>query len=658
MKSNASKMDIHLTGCFFPVNDPAALPLSFLYGGQPVRGIPAEFQPEVKTDSPKENVIRYVIEGRNADGLTLRMECLLYRDYPVVEYLGFITNDGEADTPVISGLKVFDAVLPLADAALRHGNGDTCRDDGYEWTVETVDHAISLTTFDGTSCNGAFPYMRLLGEGCGMNIAVGWPAMWQADFAPDGDGTRVTIGQRRCATVLHPGETLRTPRATFMLYTGDEDYAANLWRRWYLTCILPHPHGEPLPPKCCMHVFQAEGKPEFTGASEANQVGGIEDYLRNGVRPDLWWIDAGWYPCDYDWTAVGTWEPDAARFPNGLAPIGRKCAENNMDFLLWFEPERVRPGTLLDKEHPEWLLYRRDENGSVDRNRLLNLGNPACCDWLIEHIDALIKASGVTVYRQDFNFPPAPYWEQNEARDRVGAPENFHVQGYLRYWDELLARNPGLWIDSCASGGRRNDLETMRRAVPLHYTDVGYGNHPIKQKQHHQMFAWIPYFRAHNMTWDDPATGEYDGVNRPAGRYDYHCAMTPSLTDMLAHDASEEAFALAREMQAIWRRAAEMMLSCDYYPLTACRKSAEDFYAVQFHDPDAQRGYAQVIRNNRCPEESFLLKPKQLQPGSVYLLTDPETGEALECTGAELAAGIDVSLPSRSGRIYFYEKVR
>lgn len=44
----------------------------------------------------------------------------------------------------------------------------------------------------------------------------------------------------------------------------------------------------------------------------------------------------------------------------------------------------------------------------------------------------------------------------------------------------------------------------MRR----HYTDVGYGNHPIKQKPHRQMFEWIPYFRAHNMNWDDPETGE------------------------------------------------------------------------------------------------------------------------------------------------------
>ena len=131
----------------------------------------------------------------------------------------------------------------------------------------------------------------------------------------------------------------------------------------------------------------------------------------------------------------------------------------------------------------------------------MNLAIPECVDFITDTVDAIIKENHVTIYRQDFNFDPAPCWDEAETEDRIGAVENLHVQGYLRYWDELLRRNPGLVIDSCSSGGRRNDLETMRRAVTLHYTDIGYGNHPRKQKQHRLMFEWIPYFRAHNMNW-------------------------------------------------------------------------------------------------------------------------------------------------------------
>ena len=27
-----------------------------------------------------------------------------------------------------------------------------------------------------------------------------------------------------------------------------------------------------------------------------------------------------------------------------------------MKFLLWFEPERIAPGTLMATEHPDWVL--------------------------------------------------------------------------------------------------------------------------------------------------------------------------------------------------------------------------------------------------------------------------------------------------------------
>ena len=396
----------------------------------------------------------------------------------------------------------------------------------------------------------------------------------------------------------------------------------------------------------------AGGHPEFTGADEENQRTALAEYIRRGLKPDLWWIDAGWYRCHYDWGVTGDWIPDAERFPHGLAPIGEDCRRAGVDFLLWFEPERVRTSTAFCREHPDWLLPRKKSPDDL----LVNLGCRACCDTIIDTIDALIKESGIRVYRQDFNFSPASVWAEAEAEDRVGAVENAHVQGLLRLWDTLLDRNPGLWIDMCASGGRRNDLETMRRAVPLHYTDIGYGDHPVKQKQHRQMFEWIPYFRAHNMSWDDPVTGEYTKPGRPADAYSYYVAMAPCMTDMTPYDADEERFALARKMQAIWRRASALMLTGDFYPLTECRESARDFFAVQFHDPETGRGMVEIVSNNANPDERFTVRFAGLEPGARYLLTNAETGARRELTAEEMASGVEYALPRRSGLIDFYEK--
>ena len=318
----------------------------------------------------------------------------------------------------------------------------------------------------------------------------------------------------------------------------------------------------------------------------------------------------------------------------------------------------MQTGTWLDVNHPEWLLRRTLPDGSLDNDRLLNLGDDVCCDAMIEYVSSVIQKNKVGIYRQDFNFNPEPFWRANEEENRVGALENFHGQGYLKYWDGLLKNNPGLLIDSCASGGRRNDMETMRRAVPLHYTDVGYGNHTIKHKQHRQMFEWIPYFRAHNNNWYNPETNDYDSTYRPVDRFSYHAAMTPALTESLDWDGNDEAYALAHEMLPIWRKAARLMLSGDYYPLTECRKSQEDFYAMQFHDPAAEKGFVQIMRYNRCSEETITLHLHAVDIDAAYIFTEAESGENAEYTGKALLSGVTFSLPIHTGRIYFYEKKR
>ncbi|MDO4740727.1 MAG: alpha-galactosidase [Eubacteriales bacterium] len=656
MNSIVSPEDLSLRSVLPNFRTPEELPVSFTCSKTAYRGLPASFHPVVQTQTLDSRMRRTVVVGRHRGGLQVRVEITEYQDYPAAEIIAFFSNEGKTPGELVSDFKSLDLLLPLPGARLTRSNGDTLRADGFAQWTEPLEGALSLSPRDGTPCNGAFPYFRLQGEQWGVNVAVGWPAVWQADVIPEKKDVRLRIGQKRCRMRLQPGESMRTPRVSLVAYRGGEERGRNLWRRWYLDHILPRENGRPLPPKCCMHVFGAEGKPEFTGASEENQLRGLQAYLSRGVRPDVWWIDAGWYPCAYEWPRTGTWRVDEARFPRGLAPIGEKCAQEGVQLLLWFEPERVRPDTDLAREHPQWLLHRALPEGGEAENMLLDLGNAQACDHLIELVDGLIKRSGVRVYRQDFNFDPKPYWEQAEGEDRIGAVENRHVQGYLRYWDSLLERNPGLWIDSCASGGRRNDLETMRRAVPLHYTDVGYGNHPVKQLQHRLMFEWIPYFRAHNMNWDDPVTGEYGSSGKPQDRFSYYAALAPALTDMLEWDACEEDFALAREMQPIWRRAAQRMLDCDYYPLSECRASREDYYAMQFHDPAAQSGFVHVLRNNGCAQPLYCLRMRMLEPDAVYLLTNAESGVQLRLSGRDLTGGVDFALPRRSGVLYFYEK--
>ena len=648
MNTAASKQDFALLERLF---EGERIPLSFTLDGKAVCGIPSDWGVTEKRETADTNIVRRCFTGRDpVSGLKLSVTKWEYRDFPVEEWLAEFENDGAEPSPILEdvliGGKVAGDFLSFV-----HGNGDTCRDNGYEWFEDDLSGgALTIHPDDGTSCNGAFPYMKLVFTDTVLRAAVGWPHMWRATAEKTEGGVCFRAGQLRCHMRLLPGETIRTPRLTFMISEGDDLRSINLWRRWYIKHILPRENGKPVAPAMCLHYWSCEGKPEHTAATEENQVKAIRSYMERGLKPDIWWIDAGWYKCDYNWPLTGSWKPDPERFPNGLGPIGEECDKIGARFLLWFEPERVVAGTELAVEHPEWLLPTGREG---DSNSLLNLGDPDACAWITDRVDSIIKEGHIRVYRQDFNFDPKPCWLTAEAEDRQGALENLHAQGYLRFWDALIDRNPGLWIDSCASGGRRNDLETMRRAVPLHYTDVGYGEHTIKQKQFRELFEWIPYFRSHNMSWDR----EY--VEKELGRewvendeFSFQCAIAPAVTYMTWWDADDEQCGRTRAAEKLWRRAADLMMRGDYEPLTVCRKDPGDWYAMRFDD--GGEGFVQVIRNRAAEDESFLVTFRA-DEDKTYIFENVNGGP-LAVTGREIRSkGFAVTLPKRTGKVMFYK---
>ena len=651
-----TKNDMLLLSKLFGNLDEKSLPARFKLGKNEYKGISDDFAPSVRKRLVDSNICETIITGRNSKGVEVRAEIVEYRDFPVVEGQLFFENKGKKTSEVLSELNPIDFLFPAKKAILQHGNGDTRRRDAFE-TFETSigKEPTVIAPCNGVSCEGAFPFMRLCTENYIVNIAIGWTGQWQTSFAKETKGIRFVAGQQRFASKIYEGETFVTPKITMMLCdTTDTNRAMNMWRRWYFAHILPKEFGKNIPPKTCLHVF-ADNGPEFSGTTTKRQLEGLNTYIERDMKPDIWWFDAGWYKCNKSWGYIGTWEADEERFPdNGLAPIGECCNENGVQLLLWFEPERVISGTWLAEKHPEWCLKRKSGEG----NMLLNFADKDACDWAIKHIDGLIKKWHISIYRQDFNMiDPMEIWLDNEEKGRVGALENKHIQGYYRYWDALVFNNPGLWIDSCAAGGRRNDLETLRRAVPLHYTDVGYGEHPVKQCQHQLHFEWIPYFRAHNMSWDNEEGGYEPRVNHTkCDEFSYQNCMTPAITVMTEAWGDEDEFDIGRKMLPVWRRAAEIELRADYFPFTQSTKSNTELYAVEFSDANAGDGFVHVISNTLCETDSITLKLHVCDEAK-YVIENPVSGEIKTVTGASLASGFTVKLPKRSGAIWFYKKV-
>ena len=86
MKSIAAQADMALMSRIFRYTTPENLPLSFVYGGRPIKGIPAEFHPTVEVSMPDANLLQYTVRGRDEKGLEIRAEYQEYRDYAATEF--------------------------------------------------------------------------------------------------------------------------------------------------------------------------------------------------------------------------------------------------------------------------------------------------------------------------------------------------------------------------------------------------------------------------------------------------------------------------------------------------------------------------------------------------------------------------------------------
>jgi alpha-galactosidase len=376
-------------------------------------------------------------------------------------------------------------------------------------------------------------------------------------------------------------------------------------------------------------------------ANEQNQQLFIQRYFDEGIGIDHWWMDAGWYVNKSGWPNVGTWLVDSNRFPHGLRAVTDYAHQRGVKSIVWFEPERVTPGTWLYENHPEWLLGR----GAGDK--LLDLGNPQARAWLTDYVDQFLTEQGIDLYRQDYNIDPLPFWRGADAAERQGSTENHYVSGYLAYWDELLRLHPGLLIDSCASGGHRNDLETMRRAVPFLRSDYIFD--PLaNQCMSYGLALWLPY----NGTGTGPRQFTLYEL-----RSNLSCPKDTPCWDMRDQSLPYD---LLRKVVKEWRGYAGDYLG-DFYPLTPYSLERDVWMVWQFDNPEEGHGVVQAFRRDHSIYESAHVTLRGLEPAARYELKNlDEPGTARQVSGAEfMGAGVTIRIDEKPGAaVLTYRKNR
>jgi alpha-galactosidase len=657
----------------------SSLPLSFSYDGKQMSGNLEGFR--FSDTPPAAPAGKSTLLCRDeATGLKITADITCYPDFPCVEWVFRLKNEGSGDTPIIEGLQALDMLWEAdgalsggaPDPAVRYACGTHADIDDFRLMEQALEPgaAFSMATKGGKSSAGKMPFFNIRWGAQGVIAMIGWSGQWAAKIAREGEDGRLRLsaGLERTHFRLHPGEEVRTPSIALLFWTGEIARSHNLLRRFLVRHHSPAPGGRPVSiPVSCM---------AWGGMKAANHLRNIGFIRSAGLPYTNYWIDAGWFgpPHDAeefqqmeteDWYGlVGDWRVNSAIHPQGLKPVSDAAHAAGMTFLLWIEPERAVQGTPVALEHPEWLIplplgVPRYDVGKYEavESLLFNLGIPEARRWVTDFVSERIRSEGVDVYRQDMNTWQTRYWESCDAPDRVGVTEMKYIEGLYAFLDGLLEKHPGLLIDNCAGGGSRLDIEMMGRSVCLHRTDYVCwpGTNPMAgQAQGVAVMHWIPY--SCTGSGDLPGdtyrfrSGMSGGVNlsitRISGSGDVDVSI-PQGYDGAWHRKMLQEHALIRELFA-----------ADFYALTECDLSPKSWHAFQLDSPELGRGAVVAFRREESPFTSACFPLQGLEQDSEYEIENVDTGETALLSGRALEGeGLALEIPSRrDSRIMLYRK--
>jgi alpha-galactosidase len=638
---------------------PEAMPVTFLLDGKPLRDLLPTWRFNALPETTKDGITTHPMTWTDPiSGLELRLDLLSFADFPAIEWVAWLRNTGKSDTPLIENIQAMDVLwaTPGDPQVLRsRGSGGSPNDFQYQADPLASTNSLRMAPSGGRSSNVWLPFFNLDGGGEGVICAIGWTGQWAAEIARDDNNrVRMRAGMEKTSLKLHPGEEIRTPRILLLPWAGESISGHNELRRFIIAHHTPHPGGR--------QIIAPFTMGEWGATPTKDQLANIALWKRERMAYEYYWIDAGWYGPSEAWrpdeisnawgSQVGNWYACPYAHPNGMKPISDAAHAAGKKFLLWIEPERAVTGTMIDKDHPDWLIGDRSPYVS----RLFNLGNPEACAWLTDFISGLIDKYGIDLYRQDFNFDPLPYWQSADAPDRQGMTEIRYVMGLYAFWDGLLARHPDLIIDNCASGGRRLDLETIGRSIPLWRSDYQCSAQSPDGAQTHTLGLsyWLPLH----------GTGVAGGWTRAGDTYNFRSHLSAALS-FGGLPAREEA--THPEFDWNWQRRmgndylrARPYFYGDYYPLTDSSPDPRQWGAMQMNRADLGEGLVLALRRQQSAfvTASFLLRG--LNDDAEYELQDADSGAVTRCSGRSLReTGLTITMEHpRQSRLVFYRKVK
>ena len=178
---------------------------------------------------------------------------------------------------------------------------------------------------------------------------------------------------------------------------------------------------------------------------------------------ELFVMDDGWfgvkYPRKTDNCALGDWEVDKSKLPEGIEGLLRDAKKHGIKFGIWIEPEMSNTVSELYEAHPDWIVKAPKRDAVLGRGGtqvVLDMSNPKVQDFVFSIVDNLMtKYPEIDYIKWDANMSIMNHGSQYlTMNDQSHLYIEYH-RGFQKTCERIRAKYPDLTIQACASGGGR-----------------------------------------------------------------------------------------------------------------------------------------------------------------------------------------------------------
>ena len=262
------------------------------------------------------------------------------------------------------------------------------------------------------------------------------------------------INPDNSAYVLESKEVFRTPELALTFSDEGLSGASRNFHRWGRKYRLAHGDKER---KILLNSW--EGVYFDINEPGMNQM--MADIASMGG--ELFVMDDGWFGVKYprltDNYALGDWEVDRNKLPNGIGWLVEQAHKHGIKFGIWIEPEMTNATSELYEKHPDWVLKAPEREvitGRGGTQLVLDLGNPEVQDFVFGVVDDLLTENPEIDYiKWDANMPVSNHGSQYLPKDRQSHLYIEYHRGFAAVCDRIRAKYPDVTIQACASGGGR-----------------------------------------------------------------------------------------------------------------------------------------------------------------------------------------------------------